>query len=76
MEVIKNFDDLLENKIFMGIESNENGYFINPGLAFGAEKNNNDIGNLLHEYDKIKFINEDGSLNLISIPIYATNYFL
>lgn len=76
VEVIKNFDDLLENKIFMGIESNENGYFINPGLAFGAEKNNNDIGNLLHEYDKIKFINEDGSLNLISIPIYATNYFL
>lgn len=36
VELIRNIDDLLENKAFMGFE--QDGQFVNPGLGFGAEK--------------------------------------
>ena len=36
VELIRNIDDLLENKAFMGFE--QDGLFVSPGLGFGAEK--------------------------------------
>ena len=37
VEIVKNIDDLLENKAYMGFEVG--GDLVNPGLGFGAEKN-------------------------------------
>ena len=37
VELVKNIDELLEHKAYMGFEVG--GEFVNPGLGFGAEKN-------------------------------------
>ena len=37
VEVVRNFDDLLDNSAFFGFETNE---YVNTGLGFGAEKEN------------------------------------
>lgn len=57
VEVIKNFDTLLENHAFMGFE---NGRFINTGLGFGAEKKHSAIKGMMDFYDKTSFLDEYG----------------
>ena len=37
VELVKNIDELLEHKAYMGFEVG--GEFVSPGLGFGAEKN-------------------------------------
>ena len=69
VEVIKSLDSLLENPAFLGFESAK---MINPGLGFGAERGNPVIKALRDMYEGISFYNEDGSLNLVPSPYYAT----
>ena len=65
VEVVKSFDDLLEHAGFAGFETEE---YVNFGQGFGAEAKNPLIKNLLNSYEKLQFINPDGSLNLIASP--------
>lgn len=73
VEVIKPIDDLLHNKMFCGWEENlKNENFVAFGLGFGAEKENPVLKEILEEYEKISFIKEDGTLNLVACPYYQT----
>lgn len=69
VEIIKSFDSLLENKGFAGFESEQ---YVNLGQGFGAEVGNPVIEKLLGSYDNLRFVNEDGSLNMIASPAHNT----
>lgn len=81
VELLRPLDELLKDKMFCGWESRdpildekkityENSVAF--GLGFGAEKNNNALKDMLKLYEKLNFINEDGSLNLMACPHYQT----
>lgn len=63
VEVLKKFDNLLDNECFFGFE-NEN--FVANGLGFGAKKNNKIIKQNLEEYNNLVF--DETILNEISCP--------
>ena len=69
VEIIKNFDGLLNNELFMGIQQNDS--FATTGLGFGAKKNNKYIKEMLDTYDDLKFDLE----NIINLacPILVTD---
>lgn len=69
VEIIKSFDDLLDNEAFIGFESSKH---VNLGLGFGAEKNNAVIKSLLEEYENLHFRNADGTLNRTPSPVIQT----
>lgn len=71
VELVQNLDELLWQKGFVGFESDD---YINLGLGFGAVKGLSIIQEMLKQYEKIEFINEDGNLNLIPSPIWQTNF--
>lgn len=48
VEAVRSFDDLLNEKAFFGFETDE---YVNTGVGFGAEKNNEAVLMLLKEYD-------------------------
>lgn len=48
VEVIKSFDNLLNERAFFGFETDE---YVNTGVGFGAEKQNEAVLTLLREYD-------------------------
>ncbi|MDN7145536.1 glycosyltransferase [Liquorilactobacillus mali] len=75
VELKKSLDDLLKTKAFMGMEENEGGVSVNPGLGFGAEPKNQVIKDLRDIYDTVDFIKKDGEMNIVAIPVYTTNYF-
>lgn len=69
MELIKSPDNLLNTEGFAGLDCANNGFSVlSTGLGFGAVKNNKTIGILLDAYNNLKFINEDGSINLTPCP--------
>lgn len=75
VEIVRSIDDLLENKCFAGVESySEDRLYIALGLGFGAERKNPFIKEIRDTYEKLSFVNEDGSLNLIASPIYQTEF--
>ncbi len=65
VEIIRNIDDLLYQKAFMGIDSST---LISLGLGFGAVVHHPLIKELLEEYRDRKFIRNDGSYDLTSCP--------
>lgn len=65
VEVVKSFDDLLNNKAYFGFESEK---FTNTGAGFGAEKGNNAVKVLLEQYDQLL----DGTKDTIGCPILNT----
>lgn len=70
VEVIKPLDELLCNSAFMGFENN----YIALGLGFGAERGIKELKEMMKQYEKLIFINSDGSLNLKPITKYTTEY--
>ncbi len=64
IEVIKNFDDLLNLPYFVG---SEGGGIIEAGI-FGAEKDCEWIGKCLEYYDGKSFIKEDGTFDTLTLP--------
>ena len=72
VELLKSIDDLLYDEMFCGFESHD---FIALGLGFGAIRHHFFIEKLLDKYNDIKFINDDGTLNMIGSPIYQTEVF-
>lgn len=72
VELVKSIDNLLLYNAFMAVEQDFN---VATGLGFGACPENKVIGEMLEIYEKMVFINEDGSLNLKAAPFYSTEYF-
>ena len=66
IEIVKSFDELLQNEAFCGIE--ESSPNVALGLGFGAEKGSPIIKLLRDYYDEIDFVDEDGKLNLTPSP--------
>lgn len=71
VELIKPLDDLLYNKSFLGFERIGK---VNPGLICASEPNTEFLNNMVEIYKNLKFINEDGSLNLTTIVEYTSDY--
>jgi len=69
VELIKPIDDLLNGSMFIGFETKR---LINTGLGFGAEKNFSIVKKMLDIYNNISFINKNGTINMISCPVYNT----
>ena len=70
VEIIKPFDDLLKENGFAGFESVK---FVALGLGFGAEKGNPVIKEMMEQYERMSFINDDGTLNLLASPSYSSD---
>jgi len=68
VELIKNIDDLLLNKAYIGFQ---NEYEVNTGLGFGAEKHNDAIKSMLEMYNDRSFVDDNRKYNRIPCP--ATN---
>lgn len=69
VELVQNLDDLLYQKGFMGFQNDEQ---VNTGLGFGAVEGVPVFKEMLDLYSDMKFINEDGSLNMTACPILQT----
>lgn len=69
VEVIKNFDDIVDQEFFLGMEDSGR---INTGIGFGAKKNSPVIKAMLDEYEGLHYIGEDGSENKTVCPVYNT----
>lgn len=75
VELLKNLDKFLNDKMFCGFEKNllsEKERFVAFGLGFGAESRHSVLKDLLDLYEKLNFYNSDGSMNLIPCPEYQT----
>lgn len=73
VEVVRNFDDLLNNKAFLGFENNE---YVASGLGFGSEAGHTFFKEHIDAYKDEIFIREDGSFNMIGCPRVATKLLL
>lgn len=69
VQMVRNFDPLLNEAGFCGFEDDEHIAF---GLGFGAEAGNRLLERQMHTYDGLRFVNEDGSLNRTPSPVYTT----
>lgn len=65
VEVVKNFDDLLQFPAFFGFEDISH---VASGLGFGAEANNIVLKKMLEEYDNLL----DGKQGVVGCPILNT----
>ena len=74
VEIIRNIDDLLCNTAFCGFENG--GRYVANGLGFGATAEFPLIMEQMKIYDSISFYNEDGSQNLITGPMYQTDFMI
>lgn len=71
VEVIKSFDDILNKGNFMGCENEVSA--VNPGLGLAVAPGLGLIKEILEDYEKASFLNEDGSLDLTTIVTRTTN---
>lgn len=69
VEVVRNFDDLLDNSAFFGFETSK---YVNTGLGFGAEKENEIVKQMISEYDYLL----DGKNGMIGCPTLNTEALL
>ena len=68
VEVLKPLDPFLEHPAFSGFENNDSV----PTGIMAARKKNKWIKDLLNEYNDLKFIKEDGSLDLTTNVVRIT----
>ena len=65
VEVIKPLDDLLNHKFFIG---RQQGFQVNTGSGFGAEKGHPVLKRMIDDYEDIPFIDENGEMDLLTCP--------
>lgn len=73
VEVIKKYDNVLNNSAFFGLENIGK---VNTGLGFGAEKNNWMVKELLDDYNNRHFINQKDKIRSLSCPIINSKIFI
>lgn len=69
VELLHSFDDVLDYSAFFGFENSSH---VATGLGFGAEKGNQILKAMMDEYERINFINNDGSFDLTPCPVRNT----
>lgn len=69
VELVRSFDELLENKAFFGFENDE---YVNTGVGFGAEAGNTIVQQMIKEYEGLL----DGNQGTIGCPILNTKALL
>lgn len=69
VKVIRSFDSLLQFGLFCGFESKTR---VNFGQGFGAVKGHSVIEMMRKEYEKLDFLNSDGTMNMEPSPVYQT----
>lgn len=69
VELVKPLDDLLYFKLYFGFESVQQ---VNTGQGFGSAGKAPILEEMMTMYDNAKFIEDDGSLNLVPCPVYQT----
>lgn len=69
VEVLKSFDDLLDQDAFIGFEDD---FHVNTGEGFGAEPGNEIVNQMVNEYDRLL----DGHHGIIGCPILNTEALL
>lgn len=73
VEILRSFDELLEQDGFMGFENTGDGeYFVNCGHGFGAVPHHEVIRTARDLYNTISFLNADGTPNLLASPHFTT----
>lgn len=75
VEVIKPMDDIVERGPFMGIEVDvtDDVPLVAPGLGLGVNPGLDLYKQLLDYYSPLHFLNEDGTLNQVTIVKHTTN---
>lgn len=68
VEILKSLDDFLQNKAFIGFETEK---FLSTAII-GAEKNNKWIETFLNDYNNRKFKKPNGDLDLTTNVVVAT----
>ena len=77
VEVVAPLTDILENGPYMGMERALSGEVaVNPGIGFAAEPEMEFLAELLTKYAELKFVKEDGSLNMTTIVKHTTDQLL
>lgn len=72
VEIINSIEKIIQNNSFMGFEKINNFLGVNPGLGFGTIPNLVFYKEILDYYNKIHFVNKDGSYNKTTIVEYTT----
>lgn len=73
VEMLRSFDELLDQDGFMGFENTGDGeFFVNCGHGFGAIPHHEIIRRARDQYDDLSFLNADGTPNLLASPHYTT----
>ena len=73
VEIIRSIDDLLYQRAFMGIDRSK---LISLGLGFGSVIHNLTLKELRDEYEKRRFIKDDGNCDLTVISLLQKEFFL
>lgn len=72
VELLKTLSPLLQNSAFFGFEDEA---YIATGLGFGAVKGAPILKELMKDYEKIKFIKDNGEYDLMSCPLRNLHVF-
>ena len=73
VELVKSFDDLLEQEAFIGFENTgTDELYVNCGQGFGAKPRNEIIKKMRDFYDGMHFYDKNGELNMLPSPHYTT----
>ena len=72
VEIINNIDDLLKYDAFFGFQHDNK---INTGLGFGSVKCSKVLFDIMSDYQNIKFIKDDKSLDLLDCPSRNSHVF-
>lgn len=66
VKLLKNIDDLLSKKCFLGFEKGNN-IAVGPGLVCASEAGSEIIKELMEDYNGEQFLNPDGSINKTTV---------
>lgn len=69
VELVQSLEELLYQKGFAGFEDDKS---VALGLGFGAVKGLPIIKSMMESYENMKFVNQDGSLNIVASPYIQT----
>lgn len=73
VELVRSLDILRQDDAFCGLELPGE---VALGLGFGAVVGHPVIGEMMHEYDRLRFVDENGKVNDTASPIYQTDFLL
>lgn len=77
VELLRSFDELLDQDGFMGFENTGDGeYYVNCGHGFGAAAHHEIIRKARDLYETLSFLNQDGTPNLLASPHFTTKSLL